>query len=62
MWYAVNNGKFDEVQALLKGGAKVNIKCGLNNDTVLHRAFEKNYLKIIRILLDYGADYRALNK
>jgi ankyrin repeat protein len=28
LWYAVENGKYEEVQALLKAGAKVNMKCG----------------------------------
>lgn len=42
-------------------GAKVNVRCGTNHDTVLHMACRTNDLKIVKLLLEYGADYRALN-
>lgn len=37
------------------------MRCGKNNDTVLHRACEKDDLRIVKLLLEHGADYRAYN-
>lgn len=50
------------VEELLKLGAKVNLKCGNNHETVLHKACENGDIVIVKKLLDYGADYRVLNK
>jgi ankyrin repeat protein len=46
---------------LLARGAKVNVRCGKNHDTPLHMASKQNDTRIVRILLDHGADHKAIN-
>lgn len=45
---------------LVQAGANVNVK-GLDNDTPLHDAASNGHLKLIKLLVERGADIHAKN-
>ena len=55
---AIRNDDDAGVEALIKGGADVNMK-DTHDATLLHYAAETNAFKVARVLLDYGADISA---
>lgn len=58
---AVYSGNFDCVLELIKRKADVNVKTFEELTTPLHMACEKGFAKIAQLLLQNGADLKALN-
>ena len=56
--WAVKNGKNDIVKLLVESGAKINAK-GIDDETSLHVAVNKNNIEIVRYLLNNGADINS---
>ena len=61
LMYAVKDGKADSLRYLLIRGANPNIK-GVNQMSALHLATILNRLRVLRILLESGADIKAKDK
>jgi hypothetical protein len=60
LFSAVEYNDIDEVEKALEAGADVTIK--INGDTPLHAAVRVNSPRIIRLLLEYGADSNVKNE
>jgi len=60
LYYAVKQGNFELVNAMLFKGVKVNFQ-NENGNTALHIAMSKNMRGICGILLAHGADFRIVN-
>lgn len=56
---AAKNGNVETVAGLLRRGARVNAKFGGNGETALHRATAHGHSKIVKFLLEQGADVNA---
>ena len=59
LYTAAYNGHVAATQALLAGGADVNIGCGAWKAPVIHAAVQQVYVDILRAVIDYGADVNA---
>lgn len=57
----VQFGKYQFAQALLKAGAKPNIRDEIRGNTPLHYAISRNDKAMIALLVSYGADLYAEN-
>jgi ankyrin repeat protein len=55
LYVAAQNGKYQTVLALVKGGADVN-HANINNVTPLFMACQNNNLQCVKILLEHNAD------
>nr|XP_014272616.1 ankyrin repeat and SOCS box protein 8-like [Halyomorpha halys] len=54
----ISQMNFKKIEDLLKAGADVNIKIGLNEDTLLHCSYTYD---VTKLLLSYGVDVNARN-
>jgi ankyrin repeat protein len=59
---AAENGYDLLVRDLIRAGGEPNLKSGLNEDTLLIIAAAKEHEKVIKVLLENGADKKATNK
>ncbi|MDR2169708.1 MAG: ankyrin repeat domain-containing protein [Planctomycetaceae bacterium] len=60
LFTALNNRNFDEFKRLIETGADVN-ETDYKQDSLLHIAAFKGYSKIVKLLIDSGADVLLLN-
>ncbi len=63
--WAIYDNSLEKVEVLLKRGASPNSKFDLyddSQDTCLHAAVRKNYLKIVELLVKYHADVNVQNE
>lgn len=62
LYKAVKSSAFRVIQHLLENGADVKTENGENQETVLHIACERGYMKTAALLIDRGADLSATCK
>lgn len=53
--YCALNGYIDGINALIKGGAEVNLKDNRSGRTPFFHALENNHVSVAQKLLEYGA-------
>ncbi len=58
--FSTRNGALSEVKSLLSRGANINYQ-NKYKDTALNNACERGYNKIVRLLLDEGAEFQSEN-
>lgn len=61
LYYAVNEGKHQEVEMLLEHGASVDASCGPLIQTALHEAATKGDAEMVKLLLKSGASQGCLS-
>ena len=61
LYLVLTSGHFEVVELLLKYGADINAS-GLDSDTVLHWASMRGYQKLVRQVLEHGANVHVKNR
>jgi ankyrin repeat protein len=61
MFIAVERSDIERVNLLIKAGADVNAST-IYGDTILHQAAGSGFYEAVKILLENGADSKAVNK